>query len=217
MLLDGFCSLVYGLAMETKPSPFFFVVDELTDSLTSSPIPSANDPEFENYLDRHTLLQQLTVARHYQDALEKNPDDPVAAANLLRSLTLVERSRSRVNRFQANSVSSPRVSQPTDSIKAQPERDDAREFLMSELVPGPRPATDLFTRARALGFSAVTLRRAKASLNIISSLHVTADKTRFWTWALPEHATIAEFDKPIPLVLVATPTSELTDSSNPVS
>ncbi len=201
--------------MQTKPSPFFFVVDELTETLTSSPIPSANAPEFEDYLDRQALLQQLTVARHYQEALEKNPEDPVAAANLLRSLALVERSRSRTVRFKAKSER--HLSPSVGSSKPQPEQDDAREFLMSELTAGPRLATDLITRARTLGFSAVTLRRAKASLNIISSLHVTADKVRFWTWALPEHASIAEFNQSNPLGLAPAQECELTTSPNHAS
>ncbi len=195
------------MAMETKPSPFFFVVDELTDSLISSPIPSAQDPAFDDYIDRHALLQELAVARHYQEALAKNPDDPFAAANLLRSLALVERSRSRSVRFKAKSTAARQVNQ-SDSAKPQPEQDDAREFLMSELTQGPRAATDLITRARALGISAVTLRRAKASLNIISTLHVSTEKLRFWTWALPH----LEQSNP-----AASQISEPTLSTDPVS
>ena len=62
-------------------------------------------------------------------------------------------------------------------------RADAKEFLLSVLAQGPRPAKDVMAEAGQEGISERTLKRAKKELNVRS------DKPQMnggWEWSLPE-------------------------------
>lgn len=168
--------------MKNELTPAELLLIHLRQTLEVAEPPSPEDPNFQRYLDTQALFQQLSLAHHFQVCIDIDPLDKAAAANLLRSLSLVERSRSRSARAekQANS------DKQGDSQPAQPDRDEARHFLQSELAGGERPAKELVKVARSLGISMATLKRAKASLNIISTQLALPDKTRFWVWSLPE-------------------------------
>ena len=162
------------------PDHLNILIAALKYSLESAPPPLANEPDFAEYLDNQALLQQLNLAQHFQMCLDIDPTNQVAAANFLKALALVERSRTRISR--------PTKHDSTESQslpRERHERDDAREFLKGELDIGPHPARMIVDRARSLGISVATLRRAKASLNVVSTIHVLHDRTRFWFWALP--------------------------------
>ncbi len=172
------------------PSQFDVLIANLTYAMSSIELPPLPcEPGFEEYLNNQALLKQLELAQHFQIALDVDPMNQVAAAGLLKALALVERSRTRVTRQTKNDPNSPKIPR---------ERDDAVEFLKAELLSGPRAVSDLMPRARELGISAATLRRAKIDLNIASNLHVMPDKERFWSWSLPEHAHFADHNPPQP-------------------
>ncbi len=169
----------------------------LIESLMASielvdPAPLAGDPGFEEYLANQALLQQLNLLQHHQTRLTVDLNDQVAAAGVQKALALIERSRTRLTRPTKNDPLSD--SKPRET----PQHDDACEFLKAELLPGPRPVEDLFSRARILGITPITLRRAKVALNIASNLHVMPDRERFWSWSLPEHAYFADHNPPKP-------------------
>ncbi len=173
------------------------LIAAVMDSIESvQPPPLSTEPGFEEYLDNQALLQQLLLAHHHKIGLEVNPSDQAAASGLQKALALVERSRTRTTRpTKHDPLTGPK---PHANPKGSPLHDDACEFLKAELLPGPRPVEDLFSRARILGITPITLRRAKVALNIASNLHVMPDKERFWSWSLPEHAHFADHNPPRP-------------------
>ena len=196
------------------PNHLSLLIASLMHSIESVETPPlSGEPGFTEYLNNQALLQQVLLAHHFQSCLNFDPNDQVAAAGIQKALALIERSRSRVDR--------PITNHTTKLPQPQPDRDEACHFLQSELTPGPRPVSDLMPRARLLGIAPVTLRRAKARLNIISSLHVMPDKLRFWTWALPEHARLDDFNPPEPFFLRpsqdSAPSTQNSDSDTQVS
>ena len=62
-------------------------------------------------------------------------------------------------------------------------RADAKEFLLSALAQGPRPAKDVTAEAGQEGISERTLKRAKRELSVRSR---KPDMTGGWEWSLPE-------------------------------
>ncbi len=62
-------------------------------------------------------------------------------------------------------------------------RADAKEFLLSVLAQGPRPANDIMAEAEQEGISERTLKRAKKDLNIRSK---KGPMSSGWEWALSE-------------------------------
>ncbi|NVM57718.1 MAG: hypothetical protein HWN51_06330, partial [Desulfobacterales bacterium] len=63
---------------------------------------------------------------------------------------------------------------------------EAMEFLDDLFVDDPNPkATDVHEKARKAGISEMTLKRAKAVLNITSEQHPSG----FWRWHKPEQTT----------------------------
>ncbi len=180
---------------QTPETPNYLckIIAAVMDSIDSvQPPPLSTEPGFEEYLDNQALLQQLLLARHHQVGLEVNPDDQAAASGLQKALSLIERSRTRHTR--------PTKNDPLAGSKPRehPLHDEACEFLKAELLPGPRPVDDLLSRARILGITPITLRRAKVALNIASNLHVMPDRERYWSWSLPEHAHFADHNPPKP-------------------
>ena len=112
--------------------------------------------------------------------MNENPSDEASAATLLRSMSLLERTRARIARSKGNPAAE------------QPERDEARHFLQTELSGGDRPAKDLISLAHSVGIAPATLKRAKASLGVTSVQRTLANNTRCWMWSLdpaptPEH------------------------------
>ena len=65
-----------------------------------------------------------------------------------------------------------------------PERDEAMNFLRTELADGDRPAKELIALAQSIGISPRTLKRAKAELNIISVQRTLPNQSRGWVWSL---------------------------------
>ncbi len=63
-------------------------------------------------------------------------------------------------------------------------RADAKEFLLSALAQGPRPAKDVTAEAGQEGISERTLRRAKRNLSVRSSHK--PEMNGGWEWSLPE-------------------------------
>ena len=68
--------------------------------------------------------------------------------------------------------------------------DRAKNFLRDALQEGPIPSTELYSRARVLGMSRMTLRRAKDEMEILSY----GGEGKMWFWKLinPEVAYATE-------------------------
>jgi hypothetical protein len=62
------------------------------------------------------------------------------------------------------------------------ERDEAAGWLRDFLADGPRPASEVYTEGRGVGFSRRTLERAKADARVRSR---KAGRGGGWVWALP--------------------------------
>ena len=65
--------------------------------------------------------------------------------------------------------------------------EDAEEWLSGILAFEPVPATTIFKTAAAVGYSAITIRRAKSKLGVVAK-----QEGRQWIWSLP---TTTESDK----------------------
>ncbi len=175
------------------PNHLTMLIAAVMDSIESvQPPPLSSEPGFEEYLNNQALLQQLLLAQHHKVGLEVNPSDQAAVAGLQKALALVERSRTRTTRPTKNDPLS------GSKLRESPLHEEACEFLKAELLPGPRRVEDIFSRARILGITPITLRRAKIALNIASNLHVMPDRERYWSWSLPEHAHFADHNPPQP-------------------
>jgi hypothetical protein len=70
---------------------------------------------------------------------------------------------------------------PGDEMR--PERDEATEFLMTELADGARPAKEIEKARRDAGISERTLRRAREDLGIKPQKN---GLNGAWTWELPQ-------------------------------
>jgi putative DNA primase/helicase len=69
-----------------------------------------------------------------------------------------------------------------DPRLAPSERRDAATYLQTILADGPVPAATIMSEARKVGFSEVTIRRAKKDLRIRSARVAAA-----WSWSLPDN------------------------------
>jgi hypothetical protein len=67
---------------------------------------------------------------------------------------------------------------------AAPDRATADEWLLAALADGPRPARQLQEEARAAGYCARTLERAKRRLGVVAR-RVRKDGRAFWQWSEP--------------------------------
>ena len=161
--------------MQTEPNQLNDVLSLLTQSLIQTAPLEVTDPRLSSFLDSYSVFQQLELNKLLKQKIAENPTDQ-AATSLLRAHALFERTRSRMVRITqaANRASGP------DS----PERDEAINFLLTELAEGDRPAKDLIALALSIGISHRTLKRAKAELNIISVQRVLPNQSRAWVWSL---------------------------------
>lgn len=67
-------------------------------------------------------------------------------------------------------------------------RDEAAEWLRALLAPGPVPAKDALRQARDIGLSERTVRRAKATLSVVSEPSKDDDHlVSGWVWRLPDN------------------------------
>lgn len=73
----------------------------------------------------------------------------------------------------------------THSEEERTERDEAKEFLLSELREGPRPAAEILKAASRVGVAERTLRRAKAALDIEAYREGGLGAAGKWHWRLP--------------------------------
>ncbi|MBX3378052.1 MAG: AAA family ATPase [Phycisphaeraceae bacterium] len=87
------------------------------------------------------------------------------------------------------SISADFIEQSSTDDAAGP-MDDAAEFLVEALTPGPRPAEDLFREAEQAGIAIKTLRRAKRVLNIRARRE--GGSGGHWVWSLPPGSGGAE-------------------------
>lgn len=71
-----------------------------------------------------------------------------------------------------------------DPRLAPSERRDAVTYLQTVLADGPVPAVTIMSEARKVGFSEITIRRAKKDLRIRSYRVASA-----WSWSLPDDTT----------------------------
>ena len=152
---------------------FQHLIGSLEDAVGEDlPLP-VSAPDFDRYADNQCLLQQCVLGQHFSILLKSDSLDYRAATNLRHTLALIERTRARLEKKKPTKQAGP----------DQPERDDARHFLQSELSRGERPATELLQIARSIGIAPATLRRAKSSLNIVSTLRYPPDSPRCWMWS----------------------------------
>jgi putative DNA primase/helicase len=70
---------------------------------------------------------------------------------------------------------------------------EAKEFLLTALSKGPRPANEVFAEGDQAGISKATLKRAKKALSISKK---KVGQTGPWVWALPEGDHTPETQKP---------------------
>ena len=70
------------------------------------------------------------------------------------------------------------------SSGAQLDRATADEWLLAALAGGPRPAKELQEEARAAGYCARTLERAKRRLGVVAR-RVRKDGRALWQWSDP--------------------------------
>lgn len=207
--------------MKTKPNPFATLATNL-ESAHFSPESAAN-PDLHTRLDSHSILQQHALSHYLQSLLFAQSDPqaaPIAgpepqstpvpkgtptpaflASASIRVLSLIERSKSRIDRINTRLNKKPAHHESF-------QLDAATQFLIAELANGHRPATDLFKCARKIGISDRTLNRAKADLGVISfqrgilpsGPNAPHTKTRSWFWELPDsiydflNNTGADFD-----------------------
>ncbi len=195
--------------MKTKPNPFATLANNL-ESHHFSPESVAADPNFHSRLDSYSILQQHALFHHLQSLLfaaPKSSTEPepgtigassaptprgvptpaFLASASLRILTLIERSKSRIDRAAARLHKKPAHHESF-------QLDAAAQFLIAELANGERPAKDLLKLAREVGLSERTINRAKADLCVLSfqravrPSHPDAHqvKTRCWFWTLPD-------------------------------
>lgn len=181
------------VSIPTHTIHFQQLIATLEQTLANTQSPSASAPDFSKYAATQCLLQQCNLIQHFNVLLQSNILDHRAATNLRHALALFEKSRAQLERQdsskQAREQAREQRGEREKREKAdQPLRDEACHFLITELTSGAYPADDLFKRARELGISPATLKRAKASLNIVSTLHRSSDKSRFWAWSLPHRA-----------------------------
>lgn len=178
------------VSIPTHALHFQQLITTLEETLKATPSPAASTPDFTKYAAAQSLLQQANLILHFNQLLQSNTLDHRAATNLRHALALFEKSRVQLERRDSSNQAAREQSGEREKREkaAQPERDEARHFLLTELTSGAYPADDLFKRGRELGISRSTLKRAKASLNIVSTLHLSSDKSRFWAWSLPDRA-----------------------------
>ncbi len=179
--LDTQTNSVYAAPMKTEPNQLRAVLATLTSSLGELANPTKlNDPHLKEFINSHEITYQFLLLEKIVEQLAETPANPRLEALLLRTLSLLGRTRTRHSREEPK----------PEALVQTAQREEARTFLLAELADGPRPAKDLFIAARKLGIAQATLYRAKTELQVVSTqVHpkTTADPaTRFWTWSLPE-------------------------------
>ena len=163
--------------MQTNTHPINVVLSPLTitltQSLNQSPPDSLADPRIESLVNSKTISLQLSIADRLHDFTLSDPQDRSTTSKLLRVLTLLERTQSRIARAAPKA---PRAD-------ATPQREEAHHFLQGELSSGTRPASEILAAAQKLGIAKRTLLRAKSDLNISSNLIHNDDNSRSWMWS----------------------------------
>ena len=177
--------------MKTEPNQLHAVLAHLTSTLGDLANPTKlNDPHLKEFINSHEITYQFLLLDKIVEQLAESPTNPRLEALLLRTLSLLGRTRTRHSREE------PKPEAPVQTAQ----REEARTFLLTELADGPKPAKDLFLAARNLGINQKTLYRAKTELAVVSQqIHRPAKSendvpVRYWIWAL---SPIQESDKPI--------------------
>ena len=180
--------------MNTKPNPFMQLVNNLEETQLSGQTPNFLDPNLSNVLDAYAVLQQCTLTHHLQSllapdpqqaadpSLGKPPSQTFLTSAYLRTLTLMERSKSRFDRIAGRLTR-----KPTHAESFQ--LNAASQFLLTELSDGEKPAREVIKTARSIGISERTLDRAKAELGIVSiqrTISSESSQIRCWVWTLPQ-------------------------------
>ena len=167
--------------MQTKPNPFSQLVSRLEETHLSGTKPSFEDPAFSALLDSYTILQQCALTHHLQSLLAPDPDRPpesggkklptptFVAGAYLKTLNLLERTKSRLDRIAG------RLERKENSFESL-QRSCASQFLLTELESGEKPARELIKLARSVGISERTLKRAKAEFGILSIQRILSDQ-----------------------------------------
>ncbi len=174
--------------MNTKPNPFIELVTCLEDTYLSGQKTNFVHQDLSTHLDSYTTLQQCSLIHHLATLLEPDPNRPAparggtpsptfVAGTYLKTLCLIERSKSRADR------AADRLNRQTSTHESF-QLNAATQFLLTELSGGERPARELIKLAKSIGISERTLDRAKAHLRILSIQRITAE-SRCWVWALP--------------------------------
>ncbi len=177
----------YVLLMQNTLTESAAVLNQLTSTLAASLSPNPTtlyDPAVQNLLNSHTLCNQYAFAESLLQRAEATPENPAYTQMVVRTFNIMERTTSRIAR--ANPDSGPFINTS--------ERQEAREFLLTELADGPRPAKQVLAAANAAAISRRTLFRAKSELNIQSIQSQPPGQSRIWSWVLPTQPVV----QPIP-------------------
>jgi hypothetical protein len=140
-------------------------------------------------------LAFVAAARSVQ-AVTKDPDDPQRRLMLPIKNNLGVDSSGAAYRVETAENGAPVVMwepEPVEDIDIdaalnarssgyRSERQDAADWLASELRSGPVPSKELFQRAKAAGHSRSTLKRAKKEMNVVAR---KTGENGAWEWRLP--------------------------------
>ena len=166
--------------METKINPIIAPLQALSERLLSAAKDTSN-PDIESltpFLEAQALIQQQSIIDQLTQLAAESTDRLACSNLLLRAISTADRTRNRLSRL---------IGAAPTPVPAT-EREEACNFLESELAGTERPAKDLIAAARALGITTRTLYRAKSDLNIISIQKASpegAALARTWFWSLP--------------------------------
>ena len=151
------------------------VLESMTDPLRENHPQSLVDPRFCQLLSAKAIVLQSALAEKLNSQSDENPQDIAVSSRLLRTLVLMDRAHSRIARATPKAPAA-------DAGQLTIQREEAHNFLQTELSFGPRPATDLLAAARKLGIAKRTLLRAKSDLSITSHIAHREDRSHCWMW-----------------------------------
>jgi hypothetical protein len=154
---------------------FLPLTNTLASALVAQAPESPEDPRLQGLISSQVLNIQLSTADTLHALAMRQPDNFAVTNKLIRLLSLLDRTQTRVQRNMKPEVK--------EDQELTIQRQEAHTFLQEELSKGPRPANELFTAASKLGIARRTLIRAKADLAIHSMLNHSATM-RCWMWSM---------------------------------
>lgn len=175
--------------MQTKPSPISIPLAKFRESLSNATLQSGTRSGVELF-ETQCLLLHTEATELLHQRIEAGVEDSATAAVLIRAMSILECSRSSVSRT-LQQLSGERTIRRRD-------RDEATQFLLTELSDGDRPAKELISLAESIGITYRTLKRAKADLCIISFQSALPNKGHCWVWSLaPARSDSGKMTEPV--------------------